>query len=106
MARQKKNKIEEKGVLISINEKGEMILTSEVEEELLTENLTEAILNLSKEFGSLSILVKDYAPKASGERKQQYKYRCEKCGEEIKSKVEGLHAIHVECDGAKFLFEE
>lgn len=97
MARQKKNKIEEKGVLISINEKGEMILTSEMEEELITENLTESILNLSKEFGSLVISVKDYAPKNSGERAPTYKYKCS-CGKEIKSKEENLKAICEDCN--------
>ena len=110
MARQKKNNIKEAGVIPELNSDGDIILKSELEEELLTENLSQSLMALTKEFGSLSIEVKDYSPREMKERAPVYKYVCEICGSEIKSKAEDLIAIHSTCSTdervAKFLLKE
>ena len=96
MAREKKNKIDEKGVLISFDENKNIILKSEEDEELLCTNLTEDIIKLSEEFGSLSIQIKDYSPR-SVTRKPTFTYNCT-CGKQVKTQVENLRAICEDCN--------
>lgn len=103
--RKRKEKVKEEGVIPSLNDSNEIILTSDFEGGVVeTENLTEKIMELTKLYGSLKVEVKDYSPRTV-ERAPVYKYTCSACGEEIKSKLDGLHAEHKECK-AMFVQED
>lgn len=101
----KAKKIDIKNVYLK-EEDGKLVVRGFEGEEVPFENLSIEMSELIKQDKPLDIKMKPHTNRKPSEKAPIYKYKCDSCQTEIKSKKENLIAKCVECDCNFELVEE